>query len=84
MLFTHRYKSLQENLFIPSLDVFAWEHTTDCKDGDLRLADGKHSLERRVEVCYGGIWGTVCQNSWETADAMVVCRQLQNLTSGEL
>ena len=30
----------------------------------------------RVEICIGGIWGTVCDELFENREAEVVCRQL--------
>ena len=57
---------------------------SDCSDGEVRLAEGRHSMEGRVEMCYNGVWGTVCSNSWDINDAVVVCRQLGYSNSGLL
>ncbi len=54
----------------------------DCEDGQVRLADGQSPMEGRVEMCYDGVWGTVCNRAWSKADASVVCRQLGFSSSG--
>lgn len=42
----------------------------------LRLANGRSNMTGRVEVMYGGKWGTVCNTNWNINAANVVCRQL--------
>ena len=65
-----------------SVDINYFMFTAPCTTGQIRLAGSNIANEGRVEICINNLWGTVCDDSWETTDATVVCRQLGYPTQG--
>ena len=46
------------------------------------MVGGSTPYEGRVEICRNNLWGTVCDDRWNDADAIVVCRQLMLNSNG--
>ena len=55
--------------------LFSVQCNDYCEHGSLRLVDGG-TYYGRLEICINFVWGTVCDDSFNTNDAKVVCRQL--------
>ena len=54
-----------------------------CTEGAMRLVNGVDDYSGRVELCVGGLWGTVCDEKFKTEDANSVCQQQGFKTTGE-
>lgn len=55
---------------------------TSCTLGELRLVNGPDNLNGRIEICLGGVWGTLVDDGWSTNDARTACRQLGHSSIG--
>lgn len=42
----------------------------------LRLTNGSDYFEGVLEVYHDGVWGTVCDDGWDSRESSVVCREL--------
>ena len=61
---------------------------TVCHDGEVRLRNGNHRHEGRIEICFNETWGTICNGinsySWNHSQADIVCKQLGYSQAGKL
>ncbi|GLI60548.1 hypothetical protein VaNZ11_002705 [Volvox africanus] len=44
--------------------------------GAVRLVDGPNPYAGRLEICYNGVWGTICNTNWDETLSNTVCRQI--------
>ena len=42
----------------------------------MRLVGGELESEGTIQLCRDEVWGTVCDDFWDSVDADIVCRQL--------
>ena len=74
------YSSQHSSVFASLCDCMFQYVLIGPSSGDLRLVQNgvtNPSYTRgRLEVYYSGQWGTVCDNSWSSANTRVACRQL--------
>lgn len=60
-----------------NVDVNSTYKTSTAVNGiPFRLVDGSKNSEGRVELYYDGVWGTICEWSWDIREADMVCRSL--------
>ena len=70
-------------LVILSVSIQSVSGYVPCTNGDAIRLRGGSATSGRVEICNNDMWGTVCDASWTSLEARVVCIQLGLPSSGK-
>ena len=54
-----------------------------CTRGDVRVIGGDGVSYGTVLVCVNDIWGLIAESGWDYNDALVVCKQLGQISESE-
>ena len=68
--------------FLIKFECFLTEPAGPCTDGEIRLENANYDNEGRVQICFGNVWGTVCDTNWGPSEASIVCTQLGFKSAG--
>ena len=58
------------------MEMISHHNNLDCSSGEVSVIGGSSITEGRVEICVNGTWATVCENFFDTNNAVVICNQL--------
>ena len=48
----------------------------ECNESDIRLVGSGEQNGGHVEICLNGLWGSVCDDSWDNRDTRVLCQHI--------
>ena len=58
------------------MSVSADDPSRLCAESEVRLVGGSRPDNGRVQVCFNGVWGSVCSSGFGEPEAQVTCRNL--------
>ena len=56
----------------------------NCTEGSVHLLFGSTTRNGTAQVCVNRTWGSICDRSWDSRSATVICRQLGFNTIGNI